>query len=460
MNKKNKLNILFILVVIFFSIAISYKITKANTGFSKANIVFNGLESRINDQSENKRVQVNFYSELAKSFINGQLSFTTSPDAELLAHPNPYSAEAFKLTMQDGSLYKGKYYVYYGVPPVALLYLPVYEVFGFIPTDALIYTLLGIIYVSVIAYLSILIYKKSPIMGGVFFTGFILNPVIINCLIWINTSVVARMFCCLLLMISVLLIWVDELKGLRNKSWKIISVIILMTLSSITRPGCVLDFLIITSYISYKNRDNLKALFTGYCLSALLWVLNLYYNYIRFDSIFENGQKYITNGVDYVKNGPLLQIPRGLFEFFHTLIYRIYEYFFVLPGFREGMLTMEYSTHPPAMKGSYNAGVIGYFIFTPALLIALIIIFKNIHKLKNINLTIAAFTVFFLNFILMALLPLSHFGFLLEIIPRLGILTFLLMIGSEGVKISRPLLIFMALLCVLPIDATYHFIKY
>ncbi len=460
MNKKNKLNILFLLIVIFFSIAISYKITKANIGFSKTNIVFNGLESRINDQSENKRVQVNFYSELAKSFINGQLSFTTSPDPELLSHPNPYSAEAFKLTIQDGSLYKGKYYVYYGVPPVALLYLPVYEVFGFIPTDALIYTFLGIIYVSVIAYLSILIYKKSPIMGGVFFTGFILNPVIINCLIWYNTSAVSRMFCCLLLMISVLLIWSDELKGLRNQSWKVISVIILMTLSSITRPGCLLDFLIITGYISYKNRDNIKALLIGYFISALLWILNLYYNYIRFDSIFENGQKYITNGADYIKNGSLLQIPRGLFEFFHTLIYRVYEYFFVLPGFREGILTMEYSTRPPAMAGSYNAGVIGYFIFTPALLIALIIIFKNINKLKNINLTIAAFTIFFLNFILMALLPLSHFGFLLEIIPRLAILTFLLMLGSDGIKISRPLLIFMALLCVLPIDATYHFIKY
>jgi hypothetical protein len=297
-------------------------------------------------------------------------------------------------------------------------------------------------------------------MGGVFFTGFILNPVIINCLIWYNTSAVSRMFCCLLLMISVLLIWSDELKGLRNQSWKVISVIILMTLSSITRPGCLLDFLIITGYISYKNRDNIKALLIGYFISALLWILNLYYNYIRFDSIFENGQKYITKGADYIKNGSLLQIPRGLFEFFHTLIYRVYEYFFVLPGFREGILTMEYSTRPPAMAGSYNAGVIGYFIFTPALLIALIIIFKNINKLKNINLTIAAFTIFFLNFILMALLPLSHFGFLLEIIPRLAILTFLLMLGSDGIKISRPLLIFMALLCVLPIDATYHFIKY
>ena len=459
-NYQNKFKILFILIVVCLSVAISYKIANANIGFEKTNIIFNGLDNRINDQSQNKKVQVNFYSELTKSFINRQLSFSTSPDPELLLHPNPYSAEAFKLTIQDASLYKGKYYTYYGIPPVVFLYLPIYEVLGFIPTDALIYTLLGMIYILIIAYLSIKIYNNSPIMGYVFFTGFILNPVIINCLIWYNTSAVSRVFCCLLLIISTLLIWKDELKKTPNQTFTIIFVITLMTLSSITRPGSLLDYLIISGYITYKNRQNFKALFVGYFITAILWSINLYYNYVRFDSIFENGQKYITNGADYISNGPLLQIPRGIFEFSHTLLYRLYEYFFVLPGFKEGMLTLQYSTHPPAMKGSYNAGVIGYFIFTPALLFALIIIFKNIPKFKNLNLIIVSGFIFSLNFILMALLPLSHFGFLLEIIPRLAILTFLLMIGFEGIKINKRIIIFIALLCLLPVDSTFHFIKY
>ena len=66
-----------------------------------------------------------YYARLATSFRNGQLFLEEKPDPALLALPNPYDHKARKdvPVVGDASLYKGKYYLYFGPFPGAILAL-------------------------------------------------------------------------------------------------------------------------------------------------------------------------------------------------------------------------------------------------------------------------------------------------------------------------------------------------
>jgi hypothetical protein len=64
-----------------------------------------------------------YYSRLATSFRNGHLYLEEQPDPDLLALPNPYDHRARKdvSVVGDASLYKGKYYLYFGPFPSLLI---------------------------------------------------------------------------------------------------------------------------------------------------------------------------------------------------------------------------------------------------------------------------------------------------------------------------------------------------
>lgn len=64
-----------------------------------------------------------YYLRLATSFQHGQLALEEKPDPALLALPNPYDHKARKdvPVVGDASLYKGKYYLYFGPLPALVL---------------------------------------------------------------------------------------------------------------------------------------------------------------------------------------------------------------------------------------------------------------------------------------------------------------------------------------------------
>ena len=72
-----------------------------------------------------------YYDQLASSFDRGRLSLDLKPDPVLLALANPYDPAARKglNALNDISLYKGKYYLYFG--PVPALFLAIVKPFGF-----------------------------------------------------------------------------------------------------------------------------------------------------------------------------------------------------------------------------------------------------------------------------------------------------------------------------------------
>ncbi|MCR5715380.1 MAG: hypothetical protein K6G23_00855 [Lachnospiraceae bacterium] len=74
------------------------------------------------------------YADLARSFANGSVALDYQVDPRLLALENPYDYTT-RATMEleaywDTAFYQGNYYVYFGVVPVVLLYLPYYLITG------------------------------------------------------------------------------------------------------------------------------------------------------------------------------------------------------------------------------------------------------------------------------------------------------------------------------------------
>jgi hypothetical protein len=78
----------------------------------------------------------NYYTQMASAFQHGQLALEAKPDPALLALPDAYDPKARKNIplLGDASLYKGRYYLYFGPLP-SLLLIPVSWIFGFKPGD-------------------------------------------------------------------------------------------------------------------------------------------------------------------------------------------------------------------------------------------------------------------------------------------------------------------------------------
>ncbi len=109
------------MVVIVLQIALLLVITVLNPAFS-------GNPSRHTAQ----------YQELAEAFLDGHLYLDTEPAEFLAEMENPYDyTERVQQASQSGSTYywdaayfNGRYYVYFGVLPVLLLYLPYHALTG------------------------------------------------------------------------------------------------------------------------------------------------------------------------------------------------------------------------------------------------------------------------------------------------------------------------------------------
>ena len=95
--------------------------------------------------------------ELVDAFEAGQVHLLTEPTEELLEMENPYDwsarREAGVYYLWDHLLFEGKYYSYYGIAPVILLFLPYHMATGeYFNTSAavLIFGALGIIFLSLL----------------------------------------------------------------------------------------------------------------------------------------------------------------------------------------------------------------------------------------------------------------------------------------------------------------------
>ena len=93
--------------------------------------------------------QTDYYNLLVDGFLDGHLSLKQEVPAALLQCADPYdpAQRPAGVALHDASLYQGKYYIYYGVVPTALLMLPFRLLTGVaLPVAAAVLLLVGLTY--------------------------------------------------------------------------------------------------------------------------------------------------------------------------------------------------------------------------------------------------------------------------------------------------------------------------
>lgn len=87
-----------------------------------------------------------WYNLLVDGFLKGQLNFPVQVDPRLIALSDPYDPAAnAPYRLHDMAYYKGKFYLYYGVTPAIVLYLPIRLLTGLVLPDnaAIVFFLFG-----------------------------------------------------------------------------------------------------------------------------------------------------------------------------------------------------------------------------------------------------------------------------------------------------------------------------
>lgn len=267
------------------------------------------------------------YVSLARSLAKGQVYLDETPSDELIALDNPYDTDLRRAKeveyVWDQAYYDGKYYVYFGVAPVIVFYLPYYLITGndFIPqTD--IYIMIALFVVGSLLLMHELIkrfFHKIPFIlfmltGAVFINGagalyLVLHP----------NHYTIPILMALVFAIFGIYLWISSIDNRlhRLKRWRLFMGSLCIAAIAGCRPQIVLAgflaFPIFIPYFAYGIRkEGVKyryAVDIGVFLFPVLIVaaLLMYYNYARFGSVFDFGANYNLTTNDMTKRGFVLE---------------------------------------------------------------------------------------------------------------------------------------------------------
>ena len=334
------------------------------------------------------------YLMLFDAFKKGQTHVDVAPAEELINLKNPYNPEE-RIGINfyyDYALYKGKYYVYYGIAPLFLAYYPVYYLSGVLPSMNLASFIL-----TVFAVLAFFFAYKSAV--GTFLKR-------VNLLLFL-LSFLAAVFGSLLFVLQAdayryefpvismhiffaLAVCFSFLayNNVKNRKYFIYLALAGFSFASIlaTRPNCLIIAFafLVPLYLSVlfdKNiNGNLKikgaASFLIPCI--IIFTLMFLYNYARFDSPFNFGQNYNLTGTN-----PVISTHQklSLSNFFTSAFY----YFFDMPEFTAKFPFINPVIHSYNLTGSVSysgPGSQNMGIFSLPVFWALFIWFKN-FKTQN-----------------------------------------------------------------------------
>lgn len=333
----------------------------------------------------------NPYQELAWALDAGQASLLEQPPQELVNMENPYDYYARNLAgfeyKFDFAYYEGNYYVYHGILPCLLFYLPVYHLTGLnMPNSIPVFfccLLFGIGLVCLMRQIIIRYFPKTPFamlvliaLTGLFgcqLPFFITQP----------NSFILTVICAVALVVWGLYFWISakKIEQAGYSQGRIVAGSFCMALVAAVRPTLllysVLAFVIfgrawLTDREGYdkKSRITMMALFAIPYVAVAIPVM--YYNAIRFGSPFEFGLQYNLTAFD-----------TGHVRFsLDRVYYAIGEYFFCIPDvnyFFPFINTFEAYWNVAAhsviiFEGSFHAGLIFFNLY---LLAAAVVVEKR-----------------------------------------------------------------------------------
>lgn len=262
--------------------------------------------------------------ELVDAFSQGQAELLTTPSDELLALENPYDWSQRYTTkvsaLWDHLLYEGKYYSYYGIAPVLLLFLPYYQLTGFyFPTAEAVFLFgaIGIICLSAL-FLELVkrFFPKIPVNIALFSLAVLqFSSGVWYCFVYDNFYEIAQacgfMFTCagmwLLLRSGV----VGEGK-LRRPSLVLSS--FCLSMAVLSRPTLALYCIVAVIFLAFglvkllktTPKKNHRKQVIGYLACAftcyvVIGGIQMVYNYVRFGNILDFGIQYSLTINDFTR---------------------------------------------------------------------------------------------------------------------------------------------------------------
>lgn len=329
LNSNSTKQMAVIMATIILNLALAFTIIACGNKFLN-------LISRQHDQ----------YQKLAGQLAIGEVTYPEEVPEFLLEMENPYdlnarkeaSAKAGEGYMWDVALYEGKYYVYFGITPVILFYLPFYLCTGkaALPNDIVVF--LGVAMFISGVFLLVYRFLKRKYPDVPFLLYLLLSLLVANGSGIYNLLIYPSMYCVpiavgLGLTVWGLALWLGALEKPKLSGFQLVLGSLCMALVAGCRPQMLLwSFLAIPLFYSafVKEKTLLPTSKNGVAKLACFAVPYIvvaaglmYYNAIRFGSPFDFGANYnlTTNdmtvrGFQMGRIGPalymyLLQFPKA-----------------------------------------------------------------------------------------------------------------------------------------------------
>ena len=273
------------------------------------------------------------YQELARAFKDGDVSLPYEPSKELLQATNPYDTIALMVDnieyRMDYAYYQGKYYVYFGIIPELLLFLPYHTLTSMdLPNYVAMYILCAGFVIGVFGLLWEIVHrfaKKVPFLHYLlmclsvcFFSSYVLmmvRPDIYNIPIMAGTCFT----------MWGLFFWLRGLQFIKKRIIYIFLGSLCMAMVAGCRPQMLL-YQVVVIPLFYSFIVNERSMFSKkswketicFCLPYLLiGLLVFWYNDARFGSGFDFGATYSLTSNDMNHRGfNLSRVFQGLFSFF------------------------------------------------------------------------------------------------------------------------------------------------
>ena len=352
----------------------------------------------------NEYIEADLYNkDFVEALSKGQVHLLEEPSEKLLELENPYdtversSIERGKDYIWDTALYNNHYYIYFGILPALILFLPYYIITGtFLKTSlaVLIFSILSAIMLALILeYIFKKYFSKLPFKMLAFSEIAILFG---SFLIWINVAPrfyemvnVAGLYFSL----QGIYLFLTMKKDNKVSFEKLGLGALCLALAVACRPTTLIASVFIVPIIwnlFKQNKVNKKEIIKIVLVVAIPYIivglLLMYYNYIRFGNIFEFGAKYqlTMNDMRNLKNR-LITIPAGF-------VYNLFN----LPSFIGRFPFLEVNSNIPEIFAYYYVEDMpgGVFILAPiAFAIFGIGKFLKISKNKELKTLVLVFLI-------------------------------------------------------------------
>ena len=278
------------------------------------------------------------YHKLAEALLEGKVYLKDIPAPSLVEMENPYDnayrsqilKEAGESYFIDYALYEGKYYVYFGILPVLLFFLPYYAITQSHISDQTVISICGILLV-----VAVFLLVKSIIKKWFKGTSF-LNYMLASTLLIVGSGLFyafhgAQHYAIPLLLAAVLSVfglyfWISSIDEKNELDYsKVFLGSLCVALTALSRPQflivAVFALIIYAPLIKERNpfisRKKVNLMLVGVMPFIVIGIVTMYYNYIRFGSVFDFGANYNLTSNDMTSRG--IHFDRTFLGFFYYL---------------------------------------------------------------------------------------------------------------------------------------------